>query len=394
MTDNRPIESKGKYDVLVIGGGIAGVAAAVAASRNGASVLLIEKQINLGGLATVGLISWYEPLCNGNGKLMSSGLPEELLRLSIAYGFDDLPQEWGGTGKNKSNTTRFATHFSPTIYALVLEDFVRKNGVEIRFDTLASYPVMDGNICKGIVVETVSGKEFYQGNVIIDATGTAVISYNAGIPTECGDNWCTYVVHDFKKEDVENFHTDMSFCKLRHWSSVGGNLEGVGAFEGVPLLHGDTSDDVNLFIRTGKQNFLNKIKKQDKDSYDITMISSMPQYRKIRHIIGEYVFDGTEDGIEFSDSIGKCGDFRKAGREFTIPFRSLYNKNFPNILTAGRIISASGDGWEITRVIPVCVLTGEAAGTAAALCSKGDCNVNNLNILELQKTLVEWNVNI
>ena len=59
---------KGKYDVVVVGGGIAGVSAAVSAARQGADVLLLEKQVNLGGLATVGLISWYEPFCDGIGN--------------------------------------------------------------------------------------------------------------------------------------------------------------------------------------------------------------------------------------------------------------------------------------------------------------------------------------
>ena len=80
--DNRPIIEKQSYDVVVVGGGIGGIAAAVAAARNGAKTLLMEKQINLGGLATVGLISWYEPLCDGRGKQMVFGIGEELIKIS------------------------------------------------------------------------------------------------------------------------------------------------------------------------------------------------------------------------------------------------------------------------------------------------------------------------
>ena len=78
-------------DVLVVGGGIAGVAAALAARRAGARVLLLEKQALLGGLATNWLISWYEPLCDGQGHQLIYGLAEELLRLSFRYGDDSLP---------------------------------------------------------------------------------------------------------------------------------------------------------------------------------------------------------------------------------------------------------------------------------------------------------------
>ena len=84
---------KGKYDVIVVGGGIAGIAAAVSASREGANTLLIEKSINLGGLATGGLISWYEPLCDGEGNQMIYGIAEELIKLlSILLPY--FPQFW------------------------------------------------------------------------------------------------------------------------------------------------------------------------------------------------------------------------------------------------------------------------------------------------------------
>ena len=82
MNIERNVTEKGKYDVIVVGGGIAGVAAAVSAVRNGTSVFLIEKSVNLGGLATGGLISWYEPLCDGKGKQMVTGMAEELIKLS------------------------------------------------------------------------------------------------------------------------------------------------------------------------------------------------------------------------------------------------------------------------------------------------------------------------
>ena len=75
------------------------------------------------------------------------------------------------------------------------------------------------------------------------------------------------------------------------------------------------------------------------------------------------------DGQKFEDSIGECGDFRPdgAGKHYQIPFGALYNEKFPNMFAAGRIISApQGDGWEVARVIPVCALTGEAAGKGAA----------------------------
>ena len=92
-----------EYDVIVAGGGIAGVSAALAASRNGAKkVLLIEKQYALGGLATLGLITYYLPLCDGKGTQVSFGIAEELLRLSMKYGAQEMyPDSWLEEGKEE-----------------------------------------------------------------------------------------------------------------------------------------------------------------------------------------------------------------------------------------------------------------------------------------------------
>src|SRR5512145_2221418 len=94
LTESNQIPIAGKYDVIVAGGGIAGVAAALAARRSGCRVLLIEKSVMLGGLATLGFIAYYLPLCDGRGKKVSGGIAEELLHLSIKYGYGDLPPEW------------------------------------------------------------------------------------------------------------------------------------------------------------------------------------------------------------------------------------------------------------------------------------------------------------
>ena len=110
MEDRRDIIEKSDYDVIVVGGGIAGIAAAVSASRNGLKTILLEKQINLGGLATGGLISWYEPLCDGLGNQIVTGIAQELIDLSVKYSFDSLEERWGGTEKSFPRRDRYAIH--------------------------------------------------------------------------------------------------------------------------------------------------------------------------------------------------------------------------------------------------------------------------------------------
>lgn len=378
---------KKDYDVVVVGGGIAGIAASVAAARKGASVLLLEKSVNLGGLATIGLISWYEPLCDGEGNQMMASIAEELIKLTAKYGFDSIPEQWGGEGPCKNERTRYTSRFSPTIFMLALDRYMDENGVDVLFDALATYPDMNGGHCNGVIVETVGGTEYYGAKYVIDATGTAVIMKRAGVPTVDGLNYMSYVAHGFTHEGAKKFAETKNIKAFRTWLSAGSNLYGVGQPEGMPMVKGTTSADVTWFIKEGKRRMLEKLETTDRLSRDLMDIPAMPQYRKICRIEGEYVFMGTEFDVKFDDAIGSCGDFRKAGSHFQIPYRCLYNKKFDNLLAAGRIISAEGEGWEITRVIPVAAMTGEAAGVAAALCVQNTCAVSELDVGLLQEKL-------
>jgi hypothetical protein len=359
---------KGSYDVIVVGGGIAGIAASVSAAREGVSVLLIEKTINLGGLATGGLISWYEPLCDGEGKQMIHGIAEELIKLSIGYGFDNLPKKWGGNGHNPALNERYSTYYSPTIFMTALDKYVLDNNVTIRLDTLATYPVMEGNRCLGVVAESVNGREYFEGSVIIDATGNASIMYRAGVPTVVGKNYMTYIVHYFNKQMVDELFKTGNICKFRKWFNVGSDMYGNGHPEELEMFTGVNAEAITKYVIAGKMRLLEQYQNWDKNSFDVMNLPNMPQLRTIRRIIGDSDFEAI-DGKVYADSIGNCGDYRPdgAGKHYQIPAGALYNSKFPNLIAAGRIISApQGDGWEVARVIPVCAMTGEAAGKMAA----------------------------
>jgi len=363
---------KEEFDVIVVGGGIAGVAAAVASSRAGAKTLLLEKSVNLGGLATMGLISLYEPLCDGEGKQMIYGIAEELIKLSTCYGFDNLHPKWGGCGHNKPKNERYTTRFSPGVFSLVLDDYVLKNSVEIKFDTLATYPIMEGKKCVGMVVENLNGREYYTAKAVVDATGNACIMNRAGVPTINGRSFMTYIVHQYDMDEASTLAENRDGNAFRRWVGYGANWAGEGHPEGVKVFEAVTAEEVNEYMIIGKQNLLENLKKLGKDNYDVMMIPNMPQMRTIRRIVGKVDFNAI-DRETYADAIGWCGDFRPfgVGRHYQIPFGSLYNEDFDNLVAAGRIISSpQGDGWEVSRVIPVCALTGEAAGKAAALCAK------------------------
>ncbi len=381
---------KKAHDVLVIGGGIAGISAAVSAARLGKSVLLIEKGINLGGLATVGLISWYEPLCDGEGRQMIGGICEELIKLAVSCGFDTLPAAFGGEERVCVKKTRYATYFSPTLFELALNKYITDAGVELLLDSRVTFPDMDGNICRGVYVENVSGREFYPASIVIDATGDATVCHRAGVPCRDGDNYLCYVVHEYTKDgarDYVNRHGDPA--RFRKWRNSGASLDGVGHPDGMKHFVGTDADEITEFILLGKLRLMEKYEELglDRFEHDIMMIPQLPQFRKIRCICGESSFDGSVEAFDCEDCIGAVGDFRYSGKHYALPYGTLWNKAFPNLLAAGRIISSVDDGWEITRVIPVCALTGQAAGVAAAMCIENGCAVGELEHRMLRQRL-------
>lgn len=357
------------YDVVVVGGGIAGIAASVSAAREGAKVLLLEKQVNLGGLATGGLISWYEPLCDSQGNQVVFGIAEELIKLSVRDCFDSLPIAWGGTEKSAPRRERYSTRYSPTVFALALDEYVTSSGVKILFDTYGTYPVMEGNVCRGVITENADGRSFYPARVVIDATGDASVMYRAGVPCREGDNYLTYLVHDIEFDKAQQFLDENKTWAVRNWVNAGSDMLGNGQPEGMPRVKGVTAEEITEFMLVGKRRMLERIRQRDRYSYDIMSIPSMPQFRTIRQIVGDSDFKAI-NGNSVPDSIGHTGDFRMAEKYvknvYDVPLSSLYNSAFPNLLAAGRIISApSHDDWEVSRVIPTCAMTGEAAGKAA-----------------------------
>lgn len=390
MKLERDITPKGHYQLVVVGGGIAGVAAALAAARKGASVLLLEKGINLGGLATSGLISWYEPLCDGEGKQMIFGIAEELIRLACGCGLNNLPEKWGGKGKNAHRDGRFSSYFSPTVFPLVLERLVRENGITFRPDSRAVTPLLQGERCIGVAVENANGCELFEADVVIDATGDASMFHRAGLPTVNGENYLSYFAHAIMKNGFERYAEDGNLCRFRKWVSAGSNLYGEGHPEGMKRLSGTTAEEIAEFCATGKDYMLRRIEEGDGDILELMSIPTMPQFRTIRRIVGNVDF-GAVDGERYADAIGECSDFRPkgVGMHFEIPFGALWNKECVNLLAAGRIISApQGDPWEVTRVIPVCALTGEAAGRAAAICAMEGRTLADLGDEDIQKIRV------
>ncbi|MBQ3864943.1 MAG: FAD-dependent oxidoreductase, partial [Clostridia bacterium] len=174
---------KKQYDVIVAGGGVAGIAAAVTAAKGGSSVLLIEKSNILGGLGTLGMINYFVPMCNGNGKQIIFGLAEEWLRESAAGSYSTIPPEWENGEPSEPTHVRYTQRYSPYVFALQLTQKVLHAGVDLLYDCIAGYPVMNGNLCTGVITDSKSGLELYGCRLLIDTTGDADLLRRAGVPT-------------------------------------------------------------------------------------------------------------------------------------------------------------------------------------------------------------------
>ncbi len=379
---------KGSFDLIIAGGGIAGISAAVAAKRCGVEkALIIEKGISLGGLATNGLIGWYEPLCDGMGHRLIHGISEELFRLAVAYGYDTLPAAWKGFPEFADTRKRCSSFFSPAIFSLALDELVASLDITVLFDTRYCHPLMNGNHCRGLIVEGTEGRFALTAPFIIDTTGDARIFKDAGVPCEEGENWLSFIGYYSDLAMAKKASETGSIFDSYRWLHAGADLWGNGYPEGkAPLVVSD-SESLTDFVRTGRRLLFEKVRGQDRSSRDIISLPSLPQLRKTRRVIGNETLAEEDEGKGCSTSIGVCGDFTKAGKVYEIPFGTLWNNKVPNLLTAGRSISSAGWAWDVTRVIPVAAVTGQAAGAAAALCIKGDTDLPGLDINQLQQTL-------
>lgn len=387
VTNNVPL--RGEYDVIVAGGGVAGIAAAVAAARAGKKVLLLEKAVSLGGLATIGLINLFVPMCNGRGVQIIKGMAEEFLRLSIKDGYDTIPDEWKNGEPGEGAKTRYLTKYSPSIFSLELTELLGKEGVDLLYDTVVSEPVMDGGHCRGLIVENKSGREYYEGKIIVDTTGDADVLYRAGVPTRQGGNYYTMISNatnlDLMKKAVESGDIADAYTGVTGGRS---NLYGGGHPEGMPLFEGTNVNSVTDFIIKNHLDTLANVRKGDRKRDDIVMLPGMAQFRTTRCLIGDKEFDMNDAYRHCDDSIGAICDFDRKDYLFEVPFGVLVKTGYDNLITAGRTASAKPDySWDILRVIPPAIITGQAAGIAAALSIDGVVPIYDVDIRALQSEL-------
>lgn len=376
-------------DVAVAGGGIAGIAAALQSARSGMKTILIEKTILPGGLATTGLVYIFLPLCDGNGRQVTFGITEELIRASIQYGPGAIPEKWH-EGVNAPEQERFRCVFSPAAFMLALDELLENAGVDIWFDTLLCDTEMSGDKITAAIVENKSGRGRIRARCFIDASGDCSLARSAGIP--CHDEY------NFLSIWALQYNNRMKN------SGLGENLQ--MAVDGVPwdvekapagtVFRGISGKTVSDFVLKSRKMLRDSYKRSyaadpvsnTPETLFALKVPAMPQFRKIFGIDAAYVLDSGENNRFFEDSIGLVADWRKAGPVWEIPYRTLIpEKKIGAFLAAGRCTGAKNDAWEVTRVIPPAAMTGQAAGLAAALSIRDGVEPYALDVKKLQAGL-------
>lgn len=380
----------GETDVAVIGGGIAGVAAALAAARSGKKVMLFEKSILLGGLATRGMVCIYLPLCDGAGNKIFGGIAEELLHTSIKYGYNNLPQEWKmGTVHLDNPTGRYRTQFNIPAFELALDELMEQEGVDVVYDTVFSAPIMDGNRCEGIIVENKSGRGAYMTKMVIDATGDADVFERAGAECVTNSNMLTWWCFELTTKSMLTGIEKGQMLRTMNLRWAGHNPCSDNSHVDLPTFYGHNAEGVNDYVKMSHKVGLDYLKKHQGSDYAMVMQPSMPQFRTTRRIKGAKPFEMVPERYE-THSVGcVCDSMRGKSPVYEFPLEALIDSRLENVIAAGRMVATPGAAWDMMRTIPGCAFTGQAAGQLAANAIDDNTSVQNVDIERLQGKLAE-----
>lgn len=357
----------GKYDVIVAGGGIAGISAALAAAEEGKKVLLIEREYLLGGLATLGLVTFFLPVCDGNGNLVVGGIGKRLLELSYSHGAETpLPEPWLKylNGEKVSKTllkeNRAECRYNAGLFAILSERLLIDAGVKIAYGSLVTGAAVKRNKITHLIVENKGGRQAYAVRSVVDATGDSDVARVSGALTAtlgAGNILAAWYYRNGK--DTPNDVQTLGFCD--------GTIKKENSLDTTKKYYGLTEEDLSEQVIDSHASLLNHFLKNGEltDTHTLNAVATIPQIRMTRRIVGKTTLDIYSDK-KITDCVGLIPDWKKRGVAYKLPYSALYSANVKNLIAAGRNISVTDDSWDVTRVIPVCAVSGEAAGVAAA----------------------------
>lgn len=447
---SRQIPVTREADVLVVGGGSAGLAAAVASARAGARTVLVEQYGALGGTGSLGLVGPFMTCYSGDGsEQLIRGIFDDLVRRMVELGGAIHPSEIApGSPYASFIVPRHGnvTPYDPEIYKLVADQMVEESGVHLMLHTFLVDVLLDSRSVAGAVVVNKSGIQAVRARVTVDCTGDADVASRAGAPVTAGR------AHDGKTQPMSMFfrvgNVDselVSAYRSEHPGEPGlyaalvteaaarGEFtiprDYVGLYQTTRKdewrvntsrilgLDGSRAEDLTRGAVEGRKQVHQLIRFFRKYCPGMSrshVIDTGMQVgvRESRRIIGEHVLDldDISQGREFPDVIARCGygidihnpegvgQARPAGIEaandYEIPYRALLPLAVEQLLVAGRCLSASHEALGAVRVMPPCFATGQAAGLAAALATRLGVSPRALPVGDLQQALLAADVNL
>ncbi len=415
-------------DVVVLGGGPAGIAAAVAAARLGARTLLVERYGFLGGMGTAALVTSFCGLyANVYGEIRQvvRGIADEMLARIAALDGLNTPQLFADRIAVQS--------YDVAAYKCAADDLVLSAGVELLFHTLAVGAVVENGRIDALLVESKSGRGAVRGRVFIDCSGDADLAAWAGAPYAKGDatGFLQLPTLMFRLGNVDNARAlaeglprlqarmaeaqargEYSFPRLfpilrpqTHPGEWRANLTQVSR-HGAPI-DGTNVDDLTYAEIEGRRQvqLYHRFLRAEVPGFErcyILEIAPQIGIRETRRIVGAYVLT-REDVLGaryFPDAIGVAGwpveihlpgtirfEFIPGRGYYGLPYRCLLPQGVDNLLVAGRCLSATPEAQASARVSGPCFAMGQAAGTAAALAARAGCRPADIEVATLRALL-------
>jgi len=428
-------------DVVVVGGGPGGIGAALAASRNGADTVLIERYGYLGGMGTGGLVTIIPLLTDYTGKQQIIGITQEWIDRLIARNAVDYPkpEHWGSLDKDlvryyfqrsffmtRLDRVNYAAIIDAEISKYILNEMVTEAGVKTYLHSWGTEPIMEGNKCKGVIFESKSGRQAVLGKVVIDTTGDGDLLPYAGVEFEANippnfrianlalvfwvDGVDLAKVNEFRRENPQQF-MELSRKAMEAGAFGGFFSSNLPDQDAVVWFHNrypnKSQIDVEELTRVEFEGRQKMIKTYDFFKANVPgfeksfIVLSAPQLgtRSSRRLIGEYKLTQKDlaDNQPFVDTIAIFPDLDRGQESLDhplmyIPYRSLLTKNVDNLLVACRAFSSDEHVQEWFNLIPHCIAFGEAAGTASALALQSGVSPKKVDIKALQKQLARQGV--
>jgi len=388
-----------KPDVVVVGGGVAGIAASIASARNGVSTLMVERYGFPGGIATAGLMNSMNGFRNQRTpnhvqtvRGIAAEIIQELQNLGGCWLSTHYPQDAFNVAAGE---LPYAVGFDPELLKYVVLKLLVKANVDLLFHTYAVRSIVEDNRVTGIIVENKGGRMAIRGTIIVDASGDGDVAFSAGTP---------YMQAPADAPSTMGASLMMRLTNVpAHWDRgvpAGGNSVVVwGPRTQVDGTNPEALSQAEVQLRLAAIEFVNDLRTQEGFEHVHLLETAMHLgVRETRRFRGEYVLaqEDAENDVRFEDVIaissnpvprfyGKRYFYSHLG--FDIPYRCLVPKNVKGLLLAGRNISMEQAPWQSARSMAPNMAASQAAGTAAALCARDGIEPRDINIQQLQNTL-------